>query len=79
VERFVGSYRDHMRKEEELLFPLALELLTEGDWAAIDRAFEANRDPLAGSRDTRNFDKLFERIVELAPPPIGLGSEAPLR
>jgi hemerythrin-like domain-containing protein len=77
VERFVGSYREHMRKEEELLFPVALELLTEADWAAIDRAFETNRDLLAASRDTRNFDKLFERIVELAPPPIGLGTEAP--
>jgi hemerythrin-like domain-containing protein len=76
TERFVGSYRDHMRKEEELLFPLAEKLLTKEDWAKIDHAFEENRDPLAGSRDTRNFDKLFERIVELAPPPIGLGSEA---
>jgi len=76
VERFVGSYRDHMRKEEELLFPLAEKLLTEEDWAKIDRAFGENRDPLAGSRSTRDFDKLFERIVELAPPPIGLGSES---
>ena len=79
VERFVGSYREHMRKEEELLFPLAEKLLTKEDWAGIDRAFEENRDPLAGSRNTRDFDKLFERIVELAPPPIGLGSETPLR
>lgn len=76
VERFVGSYREHMRKEEELLFPLALELLTEADWAAIDRAFETNRDPLADSRDTRDFEKLFQRIAEIAPPPIGLGSDA---
>lgn len=76
VERFVESYREHMRKEEELLFPLALELLTDADWKEIDRAFEANRDPLADNRDTRDFDKLFQRIVELAPPPIGLGSPA---
>jgi hemerythrin-like domain-containing protein len=79
VERFVGSYRDHMRKEEELLFPLAEELLKEADWAVIDQAFAENRDSLSGMRDTRDFEKLFQRIVELAPPPIGLGSEAPLR
>jgi hemerythrin-like domain-containing protein len=79
VERFVGSYREHMRKEEELLFPLARQLLTDADWAAIDREFEANRDPLADSRDTRDFEKLFQRIAEIAPPPIGLGTEAPLR
>jgi len=57
----------------------ASTLLTEADWEAIDRAFKADSDPLAGSRDTRNFDTLFERFVELAPPPIGLGSEAPPR
>jgi hemerythrin-like domain-containing protein len=74
VERFVDSYRDHMRKEEELLFPLARKLLTDADWAAIDRAFEGNRDPLAGMRDSRDFDKLFQRIAEIAPSPIGLGA-----
>jgi hemerythrin-like domain-containing protein len=79
VERFVGGYREHMRKEEELLFPLARQLLTDADWAAIDREFGANRDPLADSRDTRDFEKLFQRIAEIAPPPIGLGTEAPLR
>ncbi len=79
VGRFVDSYRDHMRKEEELLFPLARQLLTDADWAAIDREFETNRDPLADSRDTRDFEKLFQRIAEIAPPPIGLGTEAPLR
>ena len=76
VGRFVDSYREHMRKEEEYLFPLARELLKEADWAAIDQAFAENRDPLGDSRDTRDFDKLFQRIVELAPPPIGLGSPA---
>ena len=70
---YLGSYREHMRKEEEFLFPLAHELLTAEDWAAIDRAFEGNQDPLAGMRDTRDFEKLFQRIAEIAPPPIGLG------
>lgn len=73
VKAFARRYDEHMRKEEELLFPLALELLKEGDWARIDRAFEENRDPLAGAHDTRDFDKLFQHIAEIAPPPIGLG------
>jgi hemerythrin-like domain-containing protein len=79
VERFVASYREHMRKEEELLFPLAEELLKAADWDAIDRAFAENSDPLSGMRDTRDFEKLFQRIVELAPPPIGLGIGTPAR
>ena len=76
VENFVRNYRDHMRKEEDVVFPLAERLLGASDWQAIDRAFEENRDPLADERDTRDFGKLFDRIVNLAPPPIGVGPEA---
>ena len=75
VENFVRNYRDHMRKEEDLLFPLAQKVLTVVDWAMIDIAFGENRDPLALGRDTRDFDRFFNRIVEIAPPPIGLGQE----
>lgn len=76
VENFVRNYRDHIRKEEDLLFPLAQKVLTAADWAIIDITFGENRDPLSRGRDTRDFDRLFNRIVELAPPPIGLGSDA---
>jgi hypothetical protein len=77
VEDFARAYFDHMRKEEEeQLFPLAEKLFTREDWSAIDRAFEENRDPLAAARDTRDFEKLFDRIVNLAPPPIGVGPDA---
>jgi hemerythrin-like domain-containing protein len=76
VARFVREYRDHMHKEEHFVFPLAERLLSAQDWAAIDRAFEENRDPLAADRDTRDFERLFDRIVNLAPPPIGVGPDA---
>ena len=76
VDSFVEGYWEHMRKEEEQVFPLAEKLLDAEDWAAIDHAFEANRDPLAAERETRDFQKLFTRIVDLAPPPIGVGPGA---
>jgi hemerythrin-like domain-containing protein len=47
VESFARAYFEHMRKEEQELFPLAEKLFTPEDWAAIDGAFEENRDPLA--------------------------------
>jgi hemerythrin-like domain-containing protein len=47
VEDFARAYYEHMRKEEEQLFPLAEKLLTPEDWSALDRAFEENRDPIA--------------------------------
>lgn len=73
VERFVEGYWEHMRKEEEHIFPLAQKLFTDEDWDAIDRAFKANVDPLADDRNERDFRRLFSRIVSLAPPPIGVG------
>lgn len=76
VARFVRGYREHMHKEESIAFPLAQRLLSASDWQAIDRSFEENRDPLAADRDTRDFEKLFDRIVNLAPPPIGVGPDA---
>ncbi len=76
VSSFVEGYWSHMRKEEEQVFPLAEATLTADDWVAMDREFETNRDPLASERETRDFQKLFTRIVDLAPPPIGVGPAA---
>ena len=73
IERFVEGYWSHMSKEEERVFPLAEKLFTRSDWEAIDKAFQANADPLANDRNERDFRKLFSRIVSLAPPPIGVG------
>ena len=73
IEGFSEGYWKHMRKEEEQVFPAAQKLFTPGDWDAIDRAFEANADPLAGGRDEKDFRKLFSRIASIAPPPIGVG------
>jgi hemerythrin-like domain-containing protein len=76
VGNFVDSYRNHMSKEEERLFPLARKLLTPLDWVMIDAAFAENRDPLAAERDEKDLDRLFTRIVSIAPPPIGIGPQA---
>ncbi len=75
-EAAAGAYAEyhwkHMRKEEEQLLPLAERHLLPEDWKAIDEAFAANRDPIAGMRE-RDFEQLFTRIANLAPAPIGLG------
>jgi hypothetical protein len=42
----------------------------------IDAAFKENNDPLTAAREEKDFEKLFTRIVTLAPPPIGVGPAA---
>ena len=69
----------HMRTEEKQVLPLAEKWLTSEDWAAIDAAFTDNKDPLFGIEANKEFGALFRCIVNLAPPPIGVGpaAEAP--
>jgi hypothetical protein len=62
-----------MNLEERELLPLAETSLTDEDWAAIDRAFEENRDPLTGHPPSEDYAALFSKIVQHAPAPLGLG------
>ena len=70
----VNDYADfhwkHMRKEEQEILPAAERTFTNADWKAIDEAFDANEDPIAGVKE-RDFHALFSRIVSLAPAPVG--------
>jgi hemerythrin-like domain-containing protein len=72
VDAYVDFHWKHMRKEEEQILPLAEKHFSPGDWATVDRAFDVNRDPIAGIKE-RDFQELFSRIVNLAPEPVGLG------
>jgi hemerythrin-like domain-containing protein len=70
VDAYAEFHWQHMRKEEEQVLPLAERSLSERDWQAIDWAFDANNDPIAGVKE-RDFLALFSRIVSLAPAPVG--------
>lgn len=73
VDAYADFHWQHMRAEEKEVLPLAEKHLTAGDWEAIDAAFTDNSDPLFGSEAGQAYDQLFRRIVNLAPPPIGVG------
>ena len=74
AKRYLSFYMDHLKLEETVILPAALRVLSDEDWREIDAAFESNCDPLTGKypRDPI-YDRLFTRIVTLAPEPIGLG------
>ena len=75
IDAYVRFYLEHMRVEETQLLPVAERVLAPADWDEISRAFEADRDPLAGGQRDPNYDRLFTRIVLAAPAPIGVGAE----
>jgi len=75
AENYINFEFAHMRVEETELMPLAVRFLTSADWMEIDRAFLDHDDPLFGIEAGDRFRELFHRIVNLAPPPIGVGPE----
>lgn len=74
VDRYIERYREHMRKEEREVMPLAQRVLNAQDWIDIEAAFASHRDPLAGASPETSHDQLFTRIVMLVPAPLGLGA-----
>ena len=68
---YIESSWSHLGVEEKELLPLARQRLAASDWADIDAAFAANKDPWSGP--TGEFKALFSRIVNLVPAPYGLG------
>jgi hemerythrin-like domain-containing protein len=73
LERYIDGYLTHMGAEESEVLPAARQHLTDADWAALDAAFAANRDPLTGHEADDVFKPLFRKILMTAPAPIGLG------
>ncbi len=77
AEDYIAFERRHMAREERELLPLALRVLEEEDWHAIDAAFARNDDPLFGARRRKEFEGLLHRILELAPTPLGFHERQP--
>jgi len=76
VERYADFYLAHMAVEEREILPLAARVLTQDDWADLDKAFDTNRDPMTGYAPDAEYSELFTRIVNAVPAPIGLGAVA---
>jgi hemerythrin-like domain-containing protein len=72
IDAYSQFHWQHMTREEKELLPLAQQSLSAEDWDAIASAFAGNADPIADLRE-KDFAALFQRIVSLAPAPVGLG------
>ncbi len=56
----IAALRDHMRLEDNEAFPLALEILSEEDWAEIAAQAPSADDPLFGAPDPVRFRSLYQ-------------------
>lgn len=64
LESYIGFQWEHLKYEEEDVFPLLRTHLTEDDWRHIEQNWEhsAMSDPLFGSQVEKQFAELAERI-----------------
>ncbi len=72
-EDYANFYREHMMLEEREVLPLIREYFTADDWAQADAGFTASRQGGASKEGGEDFTRLFSKLVEAAPAPIGLG------
>ena len=63
VHDFIEHQREHLKKEERLLFPAALKALQSEDWAAIDGRLDDRKDPLFDSVVEEKFHNLQKTIL----------------
>ena len=77
VEDYAAFHWNHMRAEEDEVLSLAEKHLSAADWDGVDTAFLGHVDPMHGAGAEGEYQALFTRIVNLAPPPIGVGPAPP--
>jgi len=63
LRQFISKQRRHMEMEEQHFFPLALKVLSEEDWAEIDRQVIEEDDPLFGHEASKEFEGLLRNIL----------------
>jgi hemerythrin-like domain-containing protein len=76
VDNYTTFEWEHMRKEEDLFLPIAERVLTDDDWREIHAAFRENDNPLFGIKPKDEAEALYQRILSLAPEPLGYGKAA---
>jgi hemerythrin-like domain-containing protein len=63
VRDFIEHQRQHMDKEERLLFPAAIQGLRPDDWAEIDARLNDRKDPLFNGVIETKFQALQRTIL----------------
>ena len=63
ARKFLDFYRTHIRKEEEVFFPAALEVLTKEDWVDISEVREVWDDPIFRPKSHERLETLRESIL----------------
>ncbi len=64
AHNFLAEQRGHMQTEEDEVFPLAQQILSNDDWIEIDERISREEDPVFASATSREFETLRETILK---------------
>jgi hemerythrin-like domain-containing protein len=64
AKEYLLANRRHMQAEEDQFLPRATAVLTEDDWAAIDRRLSPANDPVFGEKVAEGYLPLYEKILK---------------
>ncbi len=67
VAEYADFHWKHIRKEEDVVMPLAERTIPAAEWQAAEDAFRESDNALLGAEE---FRKLFQFIMRFAPPPV---------
>jgi hemerythrin-like domain-containing protein len=59
---YIRALRCHMQKEDERLFPRAIEVLSEEDWKRISDKVERQRDPVFGEIVEAQYRSIYQFV-----------------
>jgi len=63
LENYLKMQKSHMANEENTVFPMLLEILSESEWDALLEAAETPQDPLFEDESRLAYNALYERIM----------------
>jgi branched-chain amino acid transport system ATP-binding protein len=67
LDLYAAGQREHMRKENGIVIPIAQKVLRAEDWDMIDHAFRDNHDPFFGTGPLGRDGTLFKPLYGFPP------------
>lgn len=63
LKEYISTQKEHMNKEESLVYPIINTILNDDDWRNISSELEVVKDPLFGDRVKQSYRALLQKVI----------------
>jgi hemerythrin-like domain-containing protein len=64
LQTYLVKQKEHLNHEEEHVYPVIRDTMTDQEWQNIDSSLENVSDPLFGKKVVKNYQALLHQVVE---------------